>query len=207
MFTLYYAQGGQITTTEKFDLACDDYKEYKTIDELAIDNNNVASNLLDSANHANTEVKQTTNDIAVGASNVQIATNAIVTLASDLGSIYNIVNAADYKSAIYDLAYDANTYMGDTAYSAEVASQIAMESSLLTAKVTSDTLAQEAEALSTAFTTLQESINAQFLVKEETMTAISQELDNDINVEKKAEGQLELINAEYFCIRVGILYE
>ncbi|MDB5013030.1 MAG: hypothetical protein JWQ25_1232, partial [Daejeonella sp.] len=126
MFTLYYAEGATITANEKLQQAIKECDEKTLVKQRAVTAGNISNNQLSSATRGNQYIKQATTNTAVCAANVQVAANAIVRLASDLGSIYSIVQAADSDSDIYRQAQQARDLINITAYEAEVASQMAM---------------------------------------------------------------------------------
>lgn len=78
-----------------------------------------------------------------------------------MGSIVSILNAADYGSQIYDQAVAVNKLMNDTAYNAEVASQLAMDASYRTAEVTASTVSDMATITGTSITDLVTVLNSQ----------------------------------------------
>jgi hypothetical protein len=134
-FSLYYAEGAVITASENLESATKELKDKTAVNAAAVKGSNISNNLLASATQGNQYLKQSVTNTAVCAANVQVAANAIVRLASDLGSIFSIVNAADFESDIYHHAESARDFMNDTAYAAEVASQLAMEASVNTSAV------------------------------------------------------------------------
>ncbi|HET6991709.1 MAG TPA: hypothetical protein VFJ43_10315, partial [Bacteroidia bacterium] len=126
MFTLYHAEGATITAEEKLITDTGTLEQKTAVYQQAVANSNISINLLSSATQANSYLGQSVTNTAVAAANVQVASNAIVKLASDMGSIFSIVNAADFDTDIYKLSQDAKRLINDTAYLAEVASDIAM---------------------------------------------------------------------------------
>ncbi len=205
MFSLYYAEGARITAAEKLEVISKTYSKQQKIQEQIVENNNLSVNLLAATNQEKTYVAKAVSNAAVGASNVQVAANAILNLASDVGSIFSIVNAADFDSQIYDQALDASKYMNSTAYAAEVASQYAMEGSMLTSKVSAETVAQEATATNASVKTMLDTLTAQFEATVEVMAADNAALAKASEVEKKAEGELGDINVEHYATRSAYL--
>jgi hypothetical protein len=107
MFKLYYAESAEIVTNDKLLSVTKKYKQAQTVKEQAVKNKNISANITMSANQQNTYTAQSVTNLAVSASNIQIATNAIVRLASDMGSIFSIINAADYGTQIYQQSIEA----------------------------------------------------------------------------------------------------
>lgn len=77
----------------------------------------------------NTYLQQLVSDCAVAAADTQVACNAIVRFASNIGSIKSMVSAADFDSTIEQKINDVYHRMNSTAYHAERASQLGMEAS------------------------------------------------------------------------------
>ena len=115
MFSLYYAQGATITAEEKLDEAKADATFKETVNKQTLTNSHIANNLLASATQGDQYVKQSVSNTAVYAANVQIAATAIIRLASDIGTIWNLINAADYGSELYTQAKKTVDLINDTA--------------------------------------------------------------------------------------------
>jgi DNA-binding protein H-NS len=203
MFTLYYAEGARITAGEKLDTANNKYTFQQSILEEAVNNCNISGNLLTSATQQKKYTAQSATNIAVSAANIQAAANAVVRLASDIGSVYSIVNAADFDSDIYDLSKQAYELMNETAYDAESVSQRAMEASMLTAEVTSSTVADEAKATNGLVTSLLNVATSDFNAISAVVATCNAALASASVSEKKSEGVLEIINAEYFAAKTA----
>lgn len=179
MFTLYYAEGAEIVAQEKLEATTSMYKEKQLINTVVVKNKNMADNLLLSANQQKTYTTQSVTNMAVCASNIQIASNSIVRLASDIGSIYSIINAADYGTQIYQQAFEAYNLINKTAYNAEETSQHAMEASASIAEVATSTVADEAKLTNT-------SVNNLLQVTTTDLTAITAVLTTDNDTKSKA---------------------
>jgi hypothetical protein len=179
MFTLYYAEGAEIVAQEKLEATTNMYTEKQLINTVVVKNKNMADNLLLSANQQKTYTTQSVTNMAVCASNIQIAANSIVRLASDIGSIYSIINAADYGTQIYQQAFEAYNLINKTAYNAEETSQHAMEASASIAEVATSTVADEAKLTNT-------SVNNLLQVTTTDLTAITAVLTTDNDTKSKA---------------------
>jgi len=201
MFTLYHAEGALITAEEQL-TAAKSTLDFKTkVKEQAVNDSNISTNLLASANQANQYLNQSITNTAVSASNVQIATNAIVRLAGDIGTIYTIVNAADFKSEIYAQAEQVRDLMNDTAYTAEVTSQYAMEASMLTSEVSASTVLDKSKSANAAMANLLGIATADFDTTSQIVTTDSTTLAAAYVSEKLAEGALEDISVDYSSTR------
>ncbi len=188
MFTLYYAQDATHKASEQLEISMQELENKTNFKTQATVNSNVSNNLLNSANQANSFVKQSITLVAVSAANVQIAANSIVKLASDIGSIYSIVNAADDKSDIYTLAKEALSLINETAKDGELASQIAMEASVLSSEIAASTVVDKAKANNDLMNVFLKIISDDFADVSQTVLAENAALDSIRTVEKLAEG-------------------
>ena len=148
MFSLYYAEGATITANEKLESAKKEQRNKSKVKAQAVGNSNICNNVLSSATQADAYVQQSITNASVCAANIQIATNAIVRLASDIGSIHSIVNATNADTEISALTGEALHYISTTAYEAEKASQLSMEGSIGASEVSSSTVLDKAKVTS-----------------------------------------------------------
>jgi len=197
MLSLYYAQGARITTAEEVEITTAKYAFEKKIHEEAIIDSDVSTNVLKSANNAKEYSAKSVSNTAVAAANVQIAANAILKLASDAGSIFSIINAADFDTDIYAQSNKAYVLMNDTAYAAEKASQDSMEASALIAEVTTNTLADKATVTDTSVKDLLSVVTKQFDATTTLLSTQSAALATSNTKEKQAEGVLEDYSVGY----------
>ncbi|WP_298507603.1 hypothetical protein [uncultured Kordia sp.] len=197
MFSLYYAQGARITTAEELEVTTAKYAFQKKVYEQAIIDSDLSTNVLQSANNAKDYNNKSVSNTAVAAANVQIAANAILKLASDAGSIFSIVNAADFDTDIYAQSNKAYVLMNDTAYEAEQASQHSMEASTAIAEVTTTTLADKATVTDTSIKDLLGVVTKQYDDTTALLSTQSAELATANTNEKKAEGILEDYSVSY----------
>ncbi|RYU91653.1 hypothetical protein EWM62_06860 [Mucilaginibacter terrigena] len=201
IFSLYYAEGAIITASENLNLANVKYKQQQNISSQAVKNANIAANLTASAMQQKSYTAQSVTNAAVSASNIQIASNAVVRLAGDVGNIFSILKAADAEGELYLQGEMAYSLINATAYDAEKLSQTAMEASTYTAEVSSDTVADEATATNSAVTNLLAATDADFNAIAAIVTTDHAALASAGAIEKIAEGTLESSNAEYFSVR------
>lgn len=188
MFTLYYAEGATITAKEKLDKAKGKLDFQESVKEQAVNNSNALINLQSSAMQSNQYVKQSASNMATAAANVQIAANAIVRLSSDIGSIYNIVQAANFESEISEHASQANGYISKTAYAAEAASQTAMEASVFVAKIPGATIEEKAKSTNKLMNDLLKVVSDNFDTLSQKVADSNKALAAASVDEKKAEG-------------------
>lgn len=154
MFSLYYAEGATFNAKEQLSAAQKESNIRGETKKAAVTSSNLSNNMLASANQGAQYMKQSVNNTATGAANVQVAANAIVQLAGDLGHILNITRAADYGTEINTQAKNAESYISETAYDAEQASQLAMELTMLTSKVSISTVQASAKAATASISNL-----------------------------------------------------
>ncbi|WP_420571493.1 hypothetical protein [Kordia sp.] len=197
MFSLYYAQGARITTAEELEVTTAKYAYQKKVNEQAIIDSDVSTNVLQSANNAKSYTATSVTNTSVAAANVQIAANAILKLASDTGSIFSIVNAADFDTDIYAQSNKAYVLMNDTAYAAEQASQHSMEASAAIAEVTTNTLSDKATVTDTSIKDLLSVVTKQYDDTTALLSSQSAELATANTKEKQAEGTLEDYSVSY----------
>lgn len=196
LFTLYYAEGATITATENLALATQVLDRKKLVKKQAVHDSNLCNNVLASATQANTFLKQSVTNIAVAAANVQVASNAIVKLASDTSSVFSIINAADFGSSIYNLALEAQGCMTKTASEAEQASKLAMEASWFTAEVSGPTVLDKAKSTNSAMGNILKIVSVEFNSVSQAVVTDNANLASVSVKEKAAEGVYEDISAD-----------
>ncbi|NOQ72950.1 MAG: hypothetical protein GQ574_13155 [Crocinitomix sp.] len=201
--SLYYAQGALITANDKFDATLKVYEHQQDTLGSVNENNNSVINVVDAATQEKSCVDQAVKNTAVAASNVQIAANAIVSLAGDIGNVFSIVSAADYNSQIYTETLAVKNNMDTTAYNSKLASQYAMEATMRVSSITAGTVLTEAQATGAALETLNESFKGQFEKTSATLDAENSAAGVANNLEKKAEGLTVDLNAANFGLRTG----
>jgi len=203
MFTLYHAEGATITANDKLGESKEDLNFKNSVKQIAVINTNISNNLLSSATQADQYLKQAVSNAAVGASNVQIAATSIVRLASDIGSIFSIVNAADFDTDIFHQTDHVRNLMNDTAYEAEVASQISMDASKLTSEVSSSTVLDRAKSTNASIKDLLKIASADFDTASQTVNADNATQATVSADEKVAEGALEDVCIDYLASKVA----
>lgn len=197
MFNLYYAQGARVKAAEKLEIAKDVLEQKAMVKEQAVKNNNISTNVLMAANQEKTYVEKSVSNAAVCAANIQVATTAIVRLASDIASINSIANVADYKTEISNPYHDVFKLISTTAYNAEYASQLAMEASELTASISSNAVNSIATVTNASVKDLLKTASSQFDLVSQTVAADNETLATSNTKEKSAEGKLEDTFVDY----------
>lgn len=196
-FTLYYAQSAAINSWEQLQAIQKNIIEKKLASQETKQVANQSTNVLQSTNNANTYVKQCLANAAVSAANIQIAANAILKLDSDVATVLNIINAADFGTEIYKEINELSPLMNTTAYHAELASQMGMETSILISQVTTSALNEIAKNADIAVHSLLKDVsdnytNAMQLVAQDNEACISA-----FATEKMAAGTYENANVQY----------
>jgi len=179
--TLRFAKGALAQAVEQEQKLSADLAGKNELLELAARACYLAGDAMQTAGQQKAYSAQSASNSAVAAANVQVAANAVVRLASDLGSINSIVIADDYGSAIAQLTGQVYETTNDTALSAEKASMKAMEASIAAAEVPSGAIADIALRLKNIADELLSSI-AEGTGK--TATALANEVANRQTLEK-----------------------
>ncbi len=197
MFTVYHAEGATITAEQNLTAARNELKAKLARQSQAVKNSNLCINVLGSATQANVDVKQSISNIAASAANVQLAANSIVRLASDMGSIFSIVNAADFDSDIYFQAEYASVLINETAYDAEIASQWAMNASMSTAEVSASTVLDTATSANKLMSSVLKITTTDFDTATQNLSTDNTTLATIRTEEKADEGNLETLSVQY----------
>lgn len=190
-YSLYYAQGAQLTAEENLDSTCALLEDARLINQQGVKNDNLAINLVASANLIQTNAATTVSNSATAAATIQTAANAISKLAADVGSALNIAAAACYGTDIYKKTLTANAFIRETANKAEFASQQAMEASYKSSEVVAKELATSGTKAKTHLETLLTAAKTQFEVLSTEKVTEQQAVAAASKTEKAAEGALE----------------
>lgn len=201
MFTLYHAEGAVIKANEELTKAKHTMDFKGLVKQQAVYSSNIAVNLLASATQADTYIKKGVSNTAVCAANVQVAATAIVKLSGDIANIAGIVHAADLQTDIDNVAIYARNLMNETASFAEVASQVAMETSALTAEVASSTVLDKSKSTNNLMNNLFKIASADFDAIAQITAADNVTLAAASATEKLAEGAVEDISVDYLASR------
>ncbi|MEM8895596.1 MAG: hypothetical protein AAGC88_13525, partial [Bacteroidota bacterium] len=195
--TLSYRQGNRVNTYEDLQLASKVQNFYEEAKEKTAEDNNSSINLMGAVDQSKAYIDKTITNTSTAAANVQIATNAITKLASDVGSIFSMVNAANFESEIYYLSLRCKERMGETAFNAEAVSQTSMEATSSVSNVPISDLKKRADKINSSVLQLQEVVNAEYTKANEKVKTDSSKLEMAVNSEKKAEGELFVVQREY----------
>lgn len=188
LLTLYYASGAVISTASVLQAQKEKQAFAALIMKQTTESNAICNNLMISAAQSAQYLKQSTSNTALAAANIQIAATAVVKLAGDISSIYNVIEAADFDTEIQQQALLLNTCIEQTASAAETASQLALEASVLTSEVSADTLLKKAKSVNTGMNDLMRIVGGDYdKIAAEVLTAEAGFLEA-IMSRKNAEG-------------------
>lgn len=201
--TLYYTQSNRVTTFERLQLASQKLKFYQEAREKTVENNNLSINVQDAADKSKSYLDKTVSNTSSAAANVQIASNAILKLAGDVGSIFSIVNAANFGDEIYHLSSRCKERMSETAFNAEAVSDTSMEATASVSQVPITALKQRTDEVNAAIQELQGVVNAEYDKSNEKVKSESAKLEIATNAEKKAEGNLLVRQREFNSTRIA----
>ncbi|SJZ87249.1 hypothetical protein [Sediminibacterium ginsengisoli] len=161
MLTLYHAREAAVAIALQLAQTQEGLSEKKRVREQTAISTNASNAVAESAGHASLCIKQSANVAAAIAVEVQTATTAIITLASDINSIFSIIQAADMDSEMYNQAAELRTLLNETALMAETGAQHSMEILAQIAAVPI-VLAENAGRVHGCMTKIQESANDDF---------------------------------------------
>lgn len=204
-YKLFFAEGAKIKAQQKLDDDLEQYNFQRRIKEAAVLNNNMVVNVDATSQDQKVHTALSVTNVSVCAANVQAAANSILRLASNVGSIYSIMGAANYDSEIYSQGEQANRLMGFTAYEAEKASQLSMEASALTAKVSAGTVADMASVAKKGVANILSVTEADFNAISTKVATDNTDLATANDQEKQAEGEVEFNNVDFFAAQSAYL--
>ncbi|RQO77882.1 hypothetical protein DBR40_07915 [Pedobacter sp. KBW01] len=161
----------------------------------------ICNTLVNVVGQANQYVIQSVFGTAQAAANIQVSTNAIVRLASDMGSVFSLVNAADYGTDIFLVVKEVYTLMNEVAADAEHASQTAMEAAMLIAEVSSSSVLEKAATVKRLIEGVLNNSKANLDSSFADILKTSNSLTDAIAVEKENEGRLEIATTAHAAAR------
>lgn len=191
MFTYYYSKGAKINAIENLELSKIKMAHQQKIKNAVVKNSGISNNLLNLSQQAFQETKQLATNSSICAANIQIAANAILRLAGDVGSIFSIINAADYGTDIYKICKEAEECINTTAYQAEILSQDAMELSFFAAEITATSNYDLMKKNNDLMDNLLQVVSSEYDSISQTINSDSKKVAIATTAEKKAEGLLE----------------
>lgn len=189
--TLYQAQGAEITAREKLKSTQINQAIWRGINDQAHYNNCQVVNLLASAAEANTDVASSVTNAATAAANVQIAANAIATLAADIGGVLSIATASLSESNLCSRIVHANSFINEVANDSRRIAMDAMNTSAFTSEITTTEVLAQTQAVKSKFDNILKS--TQTTLENFANLAITKRaaINQTSQAERLAEGGLE----------------
>ncbi|WP_422360470.1 hypothetical protein [Reichenbachiella sp.] len=190
-FSLYYAEDAKVNAIDKHEKARTKLEHKAAVKKQAVENSNISANVLKATEKEKNYVATAVLNAATCAANVQVASSAIVKLASDIGSMITILGAADLNTDIYNQCQDAYNKINDTARCAEVVSQHAMEASTLAAEVTANVVADRATSTNKSVLELLAVAENEYVKTSAVVDADNADMSLASKIAKEQEGLLE----------------
>lgn len=189
-YTLYHAQGAVVTAHKKLEGTRLDVTTWRNITDQSLINENQAFNLLASATDANADVTASITNVATAASNVQIASNAISALASDIGAALNITTASLFETDLYNKIQNSNSFINEVANEAKKIAKDAMKASGYTSEITSSEVLAQTTSLKSKIDGIFKSNQAELDKFSKLVIAETTQYEKDSQSERQAEGSL-----------------
>lgn len=161
-YNLYYAQGAKVTAADKLNDTKKSTKFADAVNQQSRFNDYQAINLYATVNEFNNDITNSRNNMATVAANLQIASNAIALLASDVGAALNIASASLYKTDTYNRIQEANAYVNEVANEAKSLSMNGMKVSAQTSEIVASELLNQTTALKSQLAQVLKITQAQF---------------------------------------------
>ena len=199
-YSLYYAQGTEITAIDKLATTESQAHYYQKVNDQGVINDNQAINILASATHANSSVVSTVSNISTAAANVQIASNAIALLASDIGAALNIATASLFGTDSYKKINEANSFINEVANDAKNASLASMDASSYTSEIIAGSVLAQATTVKAKIDNLLKVTQSEFNSLAALEITENQTLWATKNAERKAEGVLKDADSDVIAI-------
>lgn len=188
--TLYHAQGAEITARDKLQATQGDIKTWHNINNQSLSGANQAFNLLASATDANVDVGVSITNNATAAANVQIASNAISALASDIGAAFNIATASLYNTDVYEKIQSANGIINEVANESKRIAKDAMNASSATSEITISQVLTQTTGVKTKIDNLFKSTQAELEKFSKLAITENIQISAASKIERQAEGVL-----------------
>ncbi|MBV1873604.1 MAG: hypothetical protein KUG80_02420 [Gammaproteobacteria bacterium] len=205
-YSLYYAQGAQITAQNKQAEVVKEYACAGRIDNAATHTENISINLLATAKDTEKNVASMVTDASTAANNMQVAANAVAKLSADIGSAFNIVSASDFGTDIYKMTQDANHYIRQTSLHTESVSKMAMDASTASAEIIAKVVSEATSEAKSEVDNLVKATESEFIKLGSLRTDGQQKVSLASKTEKAAEGVLQDSNCELVAINSAYDY-
>ena len=203
-YALYYAQSAEITAIDKLNDTALTVEYCQAVNDQSITNKNQSFNLLSTANSVNANITASNTNMATAASNLQIASNAITSLASDIGAALNVSTASLFNTQTYKKVLEANNFVNEVANDSKAISMLAMDASGKTSEIIAAVVLAQASTVDAKIATLLSATQAD-LDKYTTMQiAENVTVSTTKKSERQAEGGLLDANAQASAINAAL---
>jgi len=203
-YALYYAQSAEITAIDKLNDTALTVEYCQAVNDQSITNKNQSFNLLSTANSVNANVIASNANMAIAASNLQIASNAITSLASDIGAALNVATASLYNTQTYNMVLEANNFVNEVANDSKAISMLAMDASGKTSEIIAAVVLAQASTVDAKIATLLSAIQADLDKYTTVQIAENVTVSTTKKSERQAEGGLLDANAQASAINAAL---
>jgi hypothetical protein len=195
-YSLYYAQDTEITNRDQL-ADCRTATVFSLqVNDQSLISENQAVNVLASATGAQADATASNTNMATAAANVQIASNAIATLAEEMGRALNAATSALFNTESYRKIQDANNFINEVANDSKYISRLAMDAS----GDASEIIAAAVQAQATDFKGKVDKLLAATQAKADSVVALTatalQSVAKAAQAERQAEGGVLDTNSE-----------
>jgi len=198
-YNLYYAVGSQLLAQDKLKKVNVEFDKTMDINDQGVANTNQASDLMDYAQITDQNVTAVVANTATVAQNVQAVSNAILKLASNIGSAKNLVSASDYDTDLQRMTEYANEVINKTAYQSELTSQLAMEASTIASQIISKQVLLDVTATKALFDDMGKRTQAELTSLTDARIADTNRLIAANTAQQSAEGRLKKTAQQYLA--------
>jgi hypothetical protein len=199
-YSLYYAQGAELTARTALEGTELAVIEYDHISSQIQFNSNQVFNLVASLTQANVDTTASVTNVATAAANVQIAANAISTLGADIGAALSIATTYINKTDSYNKIVEAAAFVNEVANSAQEIAFKLMEVSSHTSEIASSALLNQGTVTQTKIGAVATAVNTEFNKYLALATTENQTLAQACKQDRQKEGALLDANREVKAI-------
>lgn len=193
--TLHNAQLTTFFAEQEYNEAAKNSITKEAIFQKTIECKQAGQNVLNIITHLKECCNQLITQASVNAGNMARASHGILLIASDMGSVYSIMQASDFESDLAILTQDAFKKIEEVAMLSEEASQLTMEIATDTAAVAASVLLDKATYSYSLLDSLLKKLNDSNKEAKDEWTTKAITLNENKNTETLAEGSLKKISA------------
>lgn len=199
-YTLYYAQGAELTARDNLADTRGVVVHSQHINNQSLFNSNQAYNLLTSLTQANTDVAASVTNAATAAANVQIASNAIATLAADIGAALNVSTASLFGDDSYRKIQDANSFVNEVANNSKAIALHAMNGSARTSEIIAAAVLSQGNTVKTKVNAMYAATSAALTKYSDLAISQNQTVSQTSKTGRQAQGAMRNANREAAAI-------